>query len=59
MITRLAFPATRAHIDDLRRHARAVRVAEREERIPSTSDRVQQFGFSYRLPSGRWIHGTR
>jgi hypothetical protein len=60
MISRLAYPASLAHVDDLRREARAARIAARhEERSPRRPSRIQRFGFSYRLPSGRWIHGTR
>ena len=60
MISRLTFPATLSHIDDLRRQARVARVAaHHEDRLSPRTRRVQRVGSSYRLPVGRWIHGTR
>lgn len=59
MVNRLLFPTTLAHIDDMRRRARCARIAEaREDRGNAQTGRVRRVGPSYRLPSGRWIHGT-
>ena len=60
MINRLTFPASLAHVDDLRRQARVARVAAgHEARISRRPLRVRRVGASYWLPSWRWIHGIR
>ena len=60
MINRLAFHASLAHIDDLRRQAQEARLAgRRDERVSRRANRLHRIGSSYRLPTGRWIHGTR
>lgn len=60
MVNQLALSASLTHIDDLRRHADAARAGARaDKRISLRRGLVQRFGSSYRLQSGRWIHGTR
>ena len=60
MVNRFSFPVTLAHIDDLHRQAREARLAaRRDDRVSTRAGRIRRVGVSYRLPTGRWIHGTR